>query len=130
MNFTLKTAAQSLLILAASMTAVAQSEISPDHFSDGPSQEAYTSQTQVQTLQSRLEDCQRQLDAKVDQVEQARQEAISAAALGDGAASYIDSYRKLQVEEEVLRAALVPQINQAHKLMAGMHTQDPRPRLP
>ena len=130
MNFTLKTAAQSLLILAASMTAVAQSEISPDHFPDGPSQEAYTSQTQVQTLQSRLEDCQRQLDAKVDQVEQARQEAISAAAMGDGAAPYIDSYRKLQVEEEVLRAALVPQINQAHKLMAGMHTQDPRTHRP
>ncbi len=93
MNFTLKTAAQSLLILAASMTAVAQSEINPDHFSDGPSQEAYTPQTQVKTLQSRLDDCQRQLRAKMDQEEHARQDAISAAAMGDGAGPYIDFYQ-------------------------------------
>ncbi len=130
MNFTLKTAAQSLLILAASMTVVAQSEINPDHFPDGPSQEAYTPQPQVKTLQSRLDDCQRQLRAKMDQEEQARQDAISAAAMGEGAGPYIDFYQQQVVETEALQAALAPQMDQARKLMAGMNSQDSRPRLP
>ena len=80
MKTTFKTAAQSMMLLAACVAAVAQSEIAPDHFPDqavlvasAPRQEA-----QVRPLQTRLEDYEKLLQAKREQVEDARQEAISA----------------------------------------------------
>ena len=80
MKTTYKTAAQSLLLLAACLTAVAQSEITPDHFPDQASPVAFAprQEAQVQALQTRLEDYEKLLRAKREQVESARQEAISA----------------------------------------------------
>ncbi len=122
MKTTFKTAAQSLLLLAACVAAVAQSEIAPDHFPDqavlvaaAPRQEA-----QAQPVQTRLEDYENLLRAKEEQVEGARQDAISAGIVGDGAGSFIDAYRQQQAELEALQAALTPKIDQARAIIAGL----------
>ena len=123
MKITYKTAAQSLLMLAACLAAVAQSEIAPDHFPDqavlvasAPRQEA-----QVRPVQTRLEDYEKLLQAKREQVENARQEAISAGIQGDGAGSSIDFYQQQQMELEALQAALTPKIDQARATIAGLN---------
>jgi Skp family chaperone for outer membrane proteins len=124
MKTTFKTAAQSLLLLAACVAAVAQSEIAPDHFPDqvvlvasAPRQEA-----QVRPVQTRLEDYEKLLQAKREQVENARQEAISAGIVGDGAGPSIDAYKEQQMELDALQAALTPQIEQARATIAGMNS--------
>ena len=126
MKITYKTAAQSLLMLAACLAAVAQSEIAPDHFPDqavlvasAPRQEA-----QVRPVQTRLEDYEKLLQAKREQVENARQEAISAGIQGDGAGSFIDFYQQQQMELEALQAALTPKIDQARATIAGLTNAD------
>jgi hypothetical protein len=122
MKTTFKTAAQSLLLLAACVAAVAQSEIAPDHFPDQASPVAFAprQEAQVRPLQTRLEDYESLLRAKAEQVENARQEAISAGIEGDGAGPLIDAYREQQMELEALQADLTPKIEQARKVMAGM----------
>ena len=122
MKITYKTAAQSLLLLAACLAAVAQSEIAPDHFPDqaAPVAIAPCQGAQVQPLQTQLEDYENLLREKAEQVENARQEAISAGIQGDGAGPFIDAYREQQVELEALQAALTPKIKQARKLIAGV----------
>ncbi len=126
MKTTFKTVAQSLLMLAACLAAVAQSEIAPDHFPDqavlvasAPQQEA-----QVRPVQTRLEDYEKLLQAKREQVENARQEAVSAGIQGDGAAPFIDFYQQQQMELEALQASLTPKIDQARKLIAGLTNPD------
>jgi hypothetical protein len=126
MKITYKTAAQSVLLLAACLAAVAQSEIAPDHFPDEPSPVAFAprQQAQVQPVQKRLEDYENLLRAKMEQVENARQEAISAGIMGDGAAPFIDAYRQQQIELEALQASLTPKIEQARAIIAGMNGPD------
>jgi Skp family chaperone for outer membrane proteins len=126
MKITYKTAAQFLLLLAACLTAVAQSEISPDHFPDQatPVASAPRQEAQLRPLQTRLEDYQQQLREKSEMVENARQEAISAGIVGDGAGPLIDAYRELQMELEALQAALTPKIEKARKLIAGLTNAD------
>jgi len=126
MKTTFKTAAQSMMLLAACVAAVAQSEIAPDHFPDqavlvasAPRQEA-----QVRPLQTRLEDYEKLLQAKREQVENARQEAISAGIQGDGAGSSIDFYQQQQMELEALQAALTPKIDQARATIASLNNQN------
>ncbi len=126
MKTTFKTAAQSMMLLAACLAAFAQSEIAPDHFPDqavlvasAPRQEA-----QVRPLQTQLEDYENLLQAKREQVESARQEAISVGIAGDGAASFIDFYQQQQTELEALQATLTPKIDQARKLIAGLTNPD------
>jgi len=126
MKTTFKTAAQSMMLLAACLAAFAQSEIAPDHFPDqavlvasAPRQEA-----QVRPLQTQLEDYENLLQAKREQVESARQEAISVGIAGDGAASFIDFYQQQQMELEALQATLTPKIDQARKLIAGLTNPD------
>ncbi len=126
MKTTFKTAAQSMMLLAACLAAFAQSEIAPDHFPDqavlvasAPRQEA-----QVRPLQTQLEDYENLLQAKREQVESARQEAISVGIAGDGAASFIDFYQQQQMELEALQASLTPKIDQARKLIAGLTNPD------
>lgn len=122
MKTTYKTAAQSLLLLAACLTAVAQSEIDPDHFPDEPSPVALAprQEAQLRPVQTRLEDYENRLRAKREQVEDARQEAISAGVQGDGAGSFIDEYRQQQMELEALQAALTPKIDETRKIIAGL----------
>jgi hypothetical protein len=75
-------------------------------------------------LQSRLEDYQKQLRVKSEMVETARQDAISAGIVGDGAGSFIDFYRQQQTELEALQAALTPKIDEARKVIAGLNAPD------
>jgi hypothetical protein len=126
MKITHKTVAQSLLLLAACITAVAQSEITPDHFPDQTAPVAFAprQEAQVRPLQSRLEEYEGLLRTKMEQVENARQEAISAGIQGDGAGPFIDFYRQQQTELEALQAALTPKIDQARKLIAGLTNAD------
>jgi len=126
MKITYKTAAQSLLLLAACLAAVAQSEISPDHFPDqaAPVAAAPRQEAQIRPLQTRLEDYENLLRAKAEQVENARQEAISAGIQGDGAGALIDFYQQQQAELEALQAALTPKIDQARAIIAGLNSPD------
>jgi len=124
MKTTFKTAAHSVMLLATFVAAVAQSEIAPDHFPDqavlvasAPRQEA-----QVRPVQTRLEDYEKLLQAKREQVENARQEAISAGIQGDGAESFIAFYQQQQMELEALQAALTPKIDEARATIAGLNS--------
>jgi hypothetical protein len=123
MKTTYKTVAQSLLLLAACIAAVAQSEIAPDHFPDeaSPIASAPRQEDQMRPVQSRLENYEHLLQAKAELVENARQEAISAGILGDGAGSFVDAYREQQTELEALQAALTPKIDQARATIAGLN---------
>ena len=127
MKSTYKTAAQVLLVLAECLTAVAQSEINPDHFpdQDAPAASAPRQEAQIRTLQQQLESYERQLRAKAEQAEAARQEAISAGIQGDGAGSSIDASRQEQKELEVLQAALAPEIERTRKMIASLTTPAP-----
>lgn len=126
MKTTYKTAAQSLLLLAACLAAVAQSEIAPDHFPDQASPVALAprQQAQLRPVQTRLDDYENLLQAKREQVENARQEAISAGIVGDGAGSFIDEYRQQQIELEALQAALTPKIDRERATIAGLTKTD------
>ena len=126
MKITYKTVAQSLLILAACLAAVAQSEIAPDHFPDeaSPVASAPRLEAQVRPVQTRLENYENLLQAKRQQVENARQEAISAGIQGDGAGPFIDAYQQQQMELETLQAALNPKIEQARAIIAGLNSAD------
>lgn len=126
MKTTYKTAAQSLLLLATCLAAVAQSEISPDHFPDEAAPVAFAPRqvAQARQVQTRLEDYENLLRTKAEQVENARQEAISAGIQGDGAEPFIDFYQQQQMELEALQAALTPKIDEARKVIAGMNSPD------
>jgi hypothetical protein len=122
MKITYKTAAPSLLFLAACLPMAAQAGINPDQTSAGitvPSRQA-----EVRTLQGQLEGYEQQLRVKSETVEQARQEAISAGIQGDGAGSYIDAYRRQQMELEALQAALAPKIDRARNQIADLTSPD------
>lgn len=124
MKTTYKTAAQSLLLLAACLTAVAQSEIAPDHFpdQDSPAVSAPRQEAQLKPVQTRLEDYENLLRAKQEKVENARQEAISAGIQGDGAEPFIEAYQQQQMELETLQAALTPKIDEARATIAGLNS--------
>lgn len=126
MKTTYKTVAQSMLLLAACLAAVAQSEIAPDHFPDQAPSAALAprQQAQLQPVQTRLDDYENLLQAKREQVENARQEAISAGIVGDGAGSFIDEYRQQQMELEALQAALTPKIDHERATIAGLTKAD------
>lgn len=81
-------------------------------------------QAQLRPVQTRLDDYENLLQAKREQVENARQEAISAGIVGDGAGSFIDEYRQQQMELEALQAALTPKIDQERATIAGLTKTD------
>lgn len=127
MNITHKITAHALLLLAGWSLAAAQAEINPDHYPAEPLAAAIApspaTNAQIRALQVRLDNYEQQLREKTEQVEAARQEAISAGIQGDGAGAYIDDYRGLQKELDVLRAALGPQIEQVRNLIAALASQ-------
>jgi hypothetical protein len=121
MKITYITTAQGLLFLAACLPAAAQASVNPNHGSDGSSQtSAITQEAQVKALQQQLKTYEQQLQAKAEQVENARQDAISAGIQGDGAGPFIDAYRQEQKELEVLQAALAPQIEQTRTMITTL----------
>lgn len=79
MKITHMTAAQGLLFVAAFLPAAAQMEINPDHFPDSSASVVQASQPQSEiiTLRQKLEGYEQQLRAQLEQVEIARQDAIS-----------------------------------------------------
>jgi hypothetical protein len=121
MKITYRTAAQGLWFLAACLPAAAQADVNPSHFSDGGSQiSAVTQEAQVKPLQRQLGSYEQQLRGKAEQVENARQEAISAGILGDGAGPFIDAYRQEQKELEVLQATVAPQIERTRTMISNL----------
>jgi hypothetical protein len=118
-------------LLAACLAAVAQSEIAPDHFPDEAAPVAFAPRqmAQVRPVQTRLEDYENLLQAKLEQVENARQEANSAGIQGDGAGPFIDFYQQQQMELEALQAVLTPKIEQARAIIAGLNSPDSPARL-
>jgi hypothetical protein len=92
-----------LMMLMPAAPAFPQAEVSPDHFADAPeAQVSYVSPDHQAAPQA----YSRELQAQADVVEDARQEAISAGIVGDGAGSYIDEYRNQVSALEGLRAKL------------------------
>jgi peptidoglycan hydrolase CwlO-like protein len=118
MKITYMTAAQLLLLFAACLPAAAQAGVNPSSTQTS----AGMKEAQVKTLQQQLDGYQQQVRAKAEQVENARQEAISAGIQGDGAGPFIDGYRQEQKELEALQAALTPKIEQTRTLIASLTT--------
>jgi hypothetical protein len=93
-----------LFALATVSFAAAQAEINPDHFPDPPAVAMKAEvQTQINNLQARVQGCEARMKAESEKLEALRQEAISAAALGDGAGDFVSAYR---AEKETAYATL------------------------
>jgi vancomycin resistance protein YoaR len=122
MKITYTTAAQFLLLLAACLPSAAQADINPDHFLDEGSAQisAGTKEAQIKAVQRQLESYEQQLRTKAALVENAWQQAVSAA--GDFAGPYIAEYLQQKEELEHLQAALTPQIEQARTVIAKLKT--------
>ena len=116
--------AQCLLLAASCLPLAAQTELNPNHVSDDRSSAisvlSPAAQAQVQTLRAQVDDWEKQLEMKSELVEESRQDAISAGILGDGAGAYIDMYRQQEKELKRLKASLVPKIQEARNLIAGL----------
>jgi len=103
---------RSMVVLALlAEPAWAQFEVSPDHFeSDQDSKTASTHETELQIqisdLQDQIGSYMANIQAKSEMVEEARQAAISAGIQGDGAGSYIESYRLHQKQLELLQQSM------------------------
>lgn len=128
MKITHMTVAQGLLLVAACLPAAAQMEINPDHFPEPSAPVVQASQTQPEiiTLRQKLEGYEQQLRAQLEQVEIARQDAISASVLGDGAQASMYSYQDEQTKAERLQAALKPQIELLRSTIASLAEKDSR----
>lgn len=126
MKITHMTVAQGLLFVAACLPAAAQMEVNPDHFPDesAPVVQASQPQSEIITLRQKLEGYEQQLRAQLEQVEIARQDAISASVLGDGAQASMYSYQDEQVKAERLQAALKPQIEELRSTIASLAGKD------
>jgi len=103
---------RSLVVLALlAEPAWAQFEVSPDHFEsdqDSKSASAHETELQIQIsdLQDQIGSYLANIQAKSEMVEEARQAAISAGIQGDGAGSYIESYRLHQKQLELLQQSM------------------------
>jgi len=96
-----KIATLALFSLATMASAAAQADVNPDHFPDLPSAAAPTvtaeAQTQINALETRIQDCEARMQQQSEMLEKARQEVISAGIQGDGAGDLMSSY---QAEEQ------------------------------
>jgi hypothetical protein len=118
----------SVTALAVIQPAVAQFEVSPDHFDNPASapspQAARAEQKLKQSItdeQAALDNYAGQLAAKAQQVEDLRQEAIAAGINGDGADVFIASYHNGEQELNSLRASLAPMMDFSREVLAGLH---------
>jgi|GEM_PF-4361537 hypothetical protein len=120
---------RSLVVLALlAEPAWAQFEVSPDHFeSDQDSKTASTHETELQIqisdLQDQIGSYMANIQAKSEMVEEARQAAISAGIQGDGAGSYIESYRLHQKQLELLQQSMTAQIELARNIIANLEAR-------
>ena len=102
--------------------AIAQSRFVP-----GPSNETATVQQELQTRideqQKILRDLHDQIGQQAKVVESAREIAIGAGAVGDGASVFIDEYVREQKTLDELKKELAPKITRAEQTLAALHAQ-------
>ena len=125
MKISPKTSAQFVFLLAVSLTAAAQKATANRNHQDQPpsavSAAASADSAQMKSLQARLANYHEQLRLESERVEDARQQAISAGIVGDGAGPFIEVYWQEQARLEALQARLAPQIDQTKKLIAELN---------
>ena len=118
----------SVFVLAAIQPAVAQFEVSPDHFDQVRiGQTAQAARAEEKLKQSITEEMAllksytEQIAEKERQVEDLRQQAISAGISGDGATMEIAWFRNRQEELIAFRASLAPHIEYSREVLAGLY---------
>jgi hypothetical protein len=117
-----------LLVLAVlfSVPAVAQFEVSPDHFDDPPATPAQTSaaqkehvRLQMASAQAELKKCHKQIENKAAEVEQARQLLLSPAGSADEAGeSFALAARERELKQ--LKTSLAAPIHEAELRIAKL----------
>ena len=117
----------SVSALAVIQPAAAQFEIAPDHFDNTRVTQTEQSARAEQNLrksiaeeQSLLERYEGQLAAKAQQVENLRQEVISAGIVGDGAGLYLTSFHNGQQELLALKDSLSPLMDSSREVLAAL----------
>ena len=118
----------SVFVLAATQPVVAQFEVSPDHFDQvrivQTPQSARAEEKLKQGITEEmalLKSYTEQIAEKERQVEDLRQQAISAGISGDGAAMEIAWFRNQQEELITFRASLAPLIEYSREVLAGLY---------
>jgi hypothetical protein len=118
----------SVFALAAIQPVVAQFEVSPDHFDQvriGQSAQAARAEEKLKQSiteeMALLKSYTKQIAEKERQVEDLRQQAISAGISGDGAATEIAWFRNQQEELITFRASLAPLIDYSREVLAGLY---------
>ena len=117
----------SVSALAAIQPASAQFEVAPDHFDNARIAQTEQSARAEQNLreniaeeQSLLDNYAGQLAAKAQQVENLRQEVISAGICGDGAGLYLAGFHTGQRELQALKDSLAPLMDSSREVLAGL----------
>ena len=118
----------SVFVLASIQPVVAQFEVSPDHFDQVRiGQTAQAARAEEKLKQSiteemaLLESYTERVAEKEQQVEDLRQQAISAGISGDGAAMEIAWFRNQQEELITLRSSFAPLIDYSREVLAGLY---------
>jgi hypothetical protein len=110
-----------LFALATVSFAAAQAEINPDHFPDPPAVAMKAEvQTQINNLQARVQGCEARMKAESEKLEALRQEAISAAALGDSAGDFVSAYRAEKETADATLKTLAMEIASTNKDIASL----------
>lgn len=127
----------SMLLLAAAVSASAQSEISPDHFADNSSVNftqraslppASGRQARIAAEEAQLKAYEAQISEKERQVD-ADYEAATSNYSGDEAGQMI-AYSEHQKECEHMKLALAPKINEARATLARLEKSADAPAKP
>lgn len=117
----------SVFSLATMVYAGAQAEINPDHFADAPEQAAPVVkaevQAQINALETKVQDCEAQLQRQAEMLEETRQEVISAGIQGDGASNLMSSYDAQKAEMDLMQKSLASQIASAQRDIDMLKTQ-------
>jgi len=118
----------SVFVLASIQPVVAQFEVSPDHFDQVRiGQTAQAARAEEKLKQSITEEIAllksytERIAERERQVEDLRQQAISAGISGDGAAMEIAWFRNQQEELITFRASLAPLIEYSREVLAGLY---------
>lgn len=118
-----------LLMTLPALPALAQFEVSPDHFDEMSGASSQNSDSrrhdelrqQIAIQQARLEIYRKQIEAEAALVEEARQILISAGS-PDGAGEIVDLYMR-QKALEALRQSLAGPIREAQAVLAGLERE-------
>ena len=108
-------------------TAAAQFEIAPDHFKDWPDSVSQSKlattfdvdQDQIAAAQRELDECQALLASQQAAVEQARETAVGAGAMGDLASIYLDQQDNEVLRLQSLQRELAPRMTLARAIIQG-----------